>query len=62
MIRTFGQLVYEVTSFIKQGFLEGNFIHVVSDFYAYEGSIKSGEHKHRARKKLSDSQKLGFLM
>ena len=46
-IRTFGQLVYEVTKFIKRGFLEGNCVQVVSDRYDCDESIKSGERKRR---------------
>ena len=44
-IRTFGQLVSEVVKFIKRGFLEGNYVHVVADRYDYEESIKAGERK-----------------
>ena len=46
-IRTFGQLVSEVIKFIKGGFLEGDCVHVISDRYDHEESIKAGERKRR---------------
>ena len=46
-IRTFGQLLFEVIKYIERGFLEGNCVHVVSDRYDYEESIKSWERKRR---------------
>ena len=46
-INTFGDLTYNLCQYVMSAFSEGDTVHVVSDHYENDISIKDGERKRR---------------
>lgn len=52
-VNTFGDIVVDLEKFVNTAFTEGNTVHVISDRYDSDQSVKAGERKRRGFKRDS---------